>query len=210
MAEEEPKAGKKAVTFSPEQTALINEMFEARFKDSKRPEGNLNSAISMYNMRDPKSIDNVIVSRFDGKWVLGFKNLQMDPYKKAPNYIRYGVEPIRKLAREPYITLLLSLDGKTIEEKEVLHVDYMEYRDRKQIPVVKCNIKETVHDHGILGANSQFGYAVNDKGNAETRPTILAQSKSVERSFVVKLDKFDADGNADGDFEYEFITDFLG
>lgn len=209
MADEEIKKEKKSVTFSAEQIELIDQMFEARLKDSKvRPD--TPNGISVYNIRDPKKIESVIVSRFDAKWVLGFKNLQNDPYKKTPKYIRYGVEPIRKLANEPYVTLLLSDDGKNITEKEVLLVDYMEYRDRKNIPVVECKVKEIIHDHGVLGGSSQFAVAVNDKGNPEARPTILAQSKSEERRFVLNLQKFDAQGNEDGEFQHEFITDFLG
>lgn len=206
---DEPKAGKKAVTFSPEQIDLIDQMFEARIKSSKGT-ASPNNAISMYNIRDPKRIDTVKVNRFDAKWVLGFKNLQKDPYKKAPNYLRYGVEPTRKLQNEPYVTLLLSSDGKDIEEKEVLLVDYMAYKDGKNIPVIKCNVKEVINNHGILGQSGQFAVAVNEKGNPESRPTIAAESKSEIRTFEVKLPIFDESGNEDGEFEYEFSTDFLG
>lgn len=214
MAEEKPKKAegtepKPPVTFSPEQIALIDKMFEERTKSmTQRPDKP--NAISMYNIRDPKKIETVKVSRFDAKWVIGFKNLQNDPFKKMPKYLRYGVEPIRKLPNEPYVTLLLSNDGKEIIEKELLLVDYMEYRDQKDVPVVKCNIQEVINDHGVLGSSSQFAIAVNDKGNPEARPTILQQSKSEIRTFDVKLPTFDAQGEPDGEFDYTFSTDFLG
>jgi len=191
------------VTFSPEQIKQIDKMMAERMKSvESRQSENPNNPISLYNLRDPKSIDTVKVSRFDAKWVLGFKNLQNDPYKKTPKYLRYGVEPIRKLPNEPYVTLLLSADGKKIEEKEVLLLDYMENREKIDIPVIKCEVKTIINDHGILGAVGSYGVAVNEKGNPESRPTYKMESKSEERVFTVKLPEFD--------FEVEFITDFLG
>jgi len=190
------------VTFSPEQIKMIDKMMAERLKSvESRQTENPNNAVSLYNLRDPKSIETVKVSRFDAKWVLGFKDLQNDPYKKTPKYLRYGVEPIRKLPNEPYVTLLLSSDGKKIEEKEVLLLDFVENREKVDIDVIKCDVKTIIHDHGILGATGSFGVAINEKGNPETRPTYKMESKSEERVFTVKLPGFD--------IESEFITDFL-
>lgn len=214
MAKEKDPAAVPSTAFTPDQIAVVTKMME-ELKTSlqsgpDRSKNNPNSPISVYNLRDPKTIESVKVSRFNAKWVLGFKNLQSDPYKKTPKYLRYGVEPIRKLHNEPYVTLLLSADGKNIEEKEVLLLDYMENREVVDIKVLNVEVKPVVHDHGVLGATGQFAIAVNDKGAPESRPTILAQSKSEERKFTVKLPEFDTEGNETDGFEHTFITDFLG
>lgn len=202
-----PNVPPPAVTFSKEQIDMIEAMFKSRIDSIKDSLGGSkdspNSAISMYNLRDPKEIKTVKVNRFDGKWVIGFKDLQTDPYKKhIPKYLRYGIEPIRKLNNEPYVTLLLSNDGKEVVEKEVLLVDYVEYRDQVNVPVIKIEIKEKINDHGILGSSDGFAIAVDEKGKPENRPTILAQSKTVDRIFTVQLEGFDKPS--------VFITDFLG
>ena len=199
----EAKETKAPVTFTPDQIELVNKMLEERIKGLNTKQDNPNSPVSLYNMRDPKEIKTVSVSRFDGKWVIGFKNLQTDTFKKhIPLYLRYGINVERKLNREPYVTLLLSTDGKKIEEKEVMLIDYMEYRDKVNVPVIKVNTKEVIHDHGILGRTGQFAVAIDDKGNPESRPTIMAQSKTVERTFEVQLEGFEDTTT--------FITDFLG
>ncbi len=202
---EGPKQPMESVTFTPAQIDLINKMLGEQaksLKDSLARPDSPNSAISLYNQRDPKEIKTVKVSRFDAMWVVGFKDLQNDPYKKTPKYLRYGIEPIRKLTNEPYVTLRLSADGKTFVEKELLLIDYMENRDTVNVPVKNIEMKEVIHDHGVLGQSGQFAVAIDDKGKPESRPTILAQSKSVERIFTVHLDGFDEDTT--------FITDFLG
>lgn len=200
--------------FTPSQIAVVQKMMEdlkaSMMAAPDRSANNPNSPISVYNLRDPKTIETVKVSRFDAKWVLGFKNLQADPYKKTAKYLRYGVEPIRKLHNEPYVTLQLSMDGEHIEEKEVLLLDYMENREVQDIKVVDVKVEPKIHDHGVLGASSQFAIAVNSKGEPEARPTILAQSKSEIRTFTVKLPEFNAAGDQTGEFEHVFITDFLG
>lgn len=200
-----PDPAQTVPEFTKAQIELVNKMLEERLSaamSGMQKNTSPNSPISLYELRDPKEIQTVKVSRFDAKWVLGFKNLQKDPYKKFPQYNRYGVDPIRKLNREPYITLFLSIDGKEIEEREVLHVDYMEHRDREDVKVVKCVEKVVIHDHGILGSVNNFAVAIDDKGKVENRPTIAAQSKTIERVFTVQLPEFE--GTTD------FITDFLG
>lgn len=196
------------VSFTPEQMAVIERMIERRASyngqevSSARPQG-----ISMYNLRDPKKIEAVMMSRFDAKWVVGFKNLQKDPYKKTPSYLRYGPEPIRKLPNEPYITLLLSEDGKKIEEKEVLLLDYMENREKIEVPVVDIKVKEVIHDHGVLGSSGEYAGAVDidpkTGRNVNVKPqTILQQSKTEDRTFIVQVPDFAE--------PLSIIADFLG
>jgi hypothetical protein len=191
-AEKKAKASESTVTFSTEQLDVINKMLEERMSMVKsQTTENPNNGVSVYNLRDPKSIENVMVSRFDGKWVIGFKNLQQDIYKKnIPLYLRYGVDPIRKLPNEPYVTLLLTNDGKDIEEKEVLLITYMENRSKEMIPVLEIRLDEKIHDHGILGRSSQYAVAYGDNNKPAERTTILAQSKSEVRTFKVHLEGF--------------------
>ena len=119
-AAEEIKAS--TVTFSQEQLEIVQKMIEA----SKGGAGNARTTISRYtDVRDPKKIQNVKVSRFDGKYVLGFKDLNKDPYRKEPKYSENKFDIHRKLDNQPFITLLLSEDGKEVEEKEVSLIDYM-------------------------------------------------------------------------------------
>lgn len=202
---ETPRTGgrtgtKSSVTFSADQIAIIKQMLEDRMKSVRGSQKSPN-AISLYDLRDPKNIETVKVARFDAKWVIGFKDIQNDPMKKTPKYLRYGVEPIRKLSNEPYITLILSDDGKKKVEKEVLLVDFMEYRERIDCKVLSHREREVINDHGILGQQNNYGIAIDDKGKAESRPTILAQSKSVIRFFTVQPEGFIE--------PMEFTTDFL-
>ena len=153
MADEEKKP-KKAVVFSPEQMSAIDEMFKNFQKDSKSSRSP-NEAVSMYGLRDPKTISSVKVSRFDGHWVVGFKNQQTDPYKKTPKYYKIGIDPIRKLFNEPFVTLLLSDDGEKIEEKEVMLVTYLENRDTANLDVLEIKKTPHIYDHGILGSSGR-------------------------------------------------------
>lgn len=201
-------SAKPPVTFTPEQIDVISQMFKehtASVQNSGR-RGDSPNAVSMYNVRDSKSIETVKVNRFDNgtgmKWVIGYKNLQNDKYKKTPKYLRYGIDPIRKLHNEPYITLLLSDNGEETVEKEVMLVDYMQNRDQKDIPVVNIKIESVINDHGVLGSRGEYAGLINEKGNLEARPTILAQSKSEIRVFTVQLPDFPT--------TTDFSTDFLG
>ncbi len=189
------------VTFTAEQLAVINQLMDQAVKNNSGA-SSPNNPISMYNIRDPKKIETVNVKRFGPKFVVGFKNLQNDPFKKIPKYYKAGVDPIRKLTNEPYVVLLLSDNGVDIEEKEVLLVDYMNERENYVAKVLEVKEKETIHDHGILGQRSDnMGMAVDSKGLPEPRTTVLAQSKTTERSFVVQLPGFET--------TTEFISDFL-
>lgn len=185
------------VSFSSEQLSVVNKMIQEAIKGNASP----NDPVSVYNLRDPKKIETVNVRRFEAKFVVGFKNVQKDPMKAKPKYITLDVDPIRKLTQEPYITLLLSDDGVDIEERKVLLVDYMANRDVYQADVLEIRDKEIIHDHGILGNRGAMGIAVNEKYEAEPRPTMKAQSKSIQRSFVVQLPGFKE--------KSVFISDFL-
>lgn len=203
---DENKTTEPAVNFSPEQIKAIDALFEKRLKainrstsqsaDEQRPAG-----ISMYNLRDPKKIEAVRVSRFDGKWVIGWKDLQNDPYKKTPKYLDYGVAMYddRKFTNEPFITLLLSDDGEKIEEKRVLLLDYMQNREKdqpiNQIPVKDIRVVTIIEDHGILGSSAGFAGAVDvdprtGRNVNVDRTAILQQSKREERYFTIAIPGF--------------------
>lgn len=191
---------KQNVTFTEEQLAVINEMMNKVVSETKT--SSPNSPISLYNLRDPKTIETVNVRRFEGKFVVGFANHQNDPFKKTPKYNYNGVDPVRKLPNEPYVTLLLSTDGETIDKRDVLLVDYLNERELFVAKVLDVKKKEVINDHGILGrVGGDYGIAVDSKGIPESRPTIAAQSKTIELSFVVQLPGFKT--------TTEFISDFL-
>ncbi len=189
--------GEEEVSFSSKQMDIVNKMIQDAIKGTANP----NDPISVYDMRDPKKIETVNVRRYDAKFVMGFENFQKDPMKAKPRYITLDVDPIRKLPNEPYLTLLLSADGKTIEKRKVMLVDYMAQRDVYVAKVLEVKEKEIIRDHGILGNRGSMGIAVDEKYNPEPRLTMKAQTKSVERSFVVQLPEFSG--------TTEFISDFL-
>src|ERR1035437_6104589 len=141
------KATEDAVTFSPEQMALIEKIILS--KESKTVNGR--EAISRFsNTRDPKEIVTCPIYRFDGKFVIGFKDYNQDPYRKEPRYYDLKLDVNRRLADQPFVTLLLSTDGKNIEEKEVPCVDYTRKRMKVMIekPNFKIVSKERIEDHG--------------------------------------------------------------
>lgn len=196
----EEKVG--AVTFSAEQLAAVNALIEKAVRSSRQDDDSGNKAISVYGMRDPKTIETVNVRRFDGKFVIGFKNHQKDSFKKEPQYIVYKPDPIRKLNREPYITLILS-DGKETEEREVLLIDYYEQRrDSYQAKVVDIKVEKIIDDHGRLGTTPGMAKEVDASGKPIIRNTIKAESMREKRTFLVELPGFDK--------PVEFLDDFKG
>lgn len=191
---------KENVTFSPEQLAVVNDLIAKSVRSSSR-EGQ-NSAISVYGQRDPKSIESVNVKRMFGKFVVGFKNLQNDPMRMdVPKYLRYGVDPFRKLDNQPFITLLLSNDGEEIEEKEVLLTDY--YRDREtfQAKVVEIKVNKDIQDHGLLGRSGNMAREVDDKGRLVMHSAVKAESVKETRTYFAELPGFNK--------PVEFNQDFL-
>jgi hypothetical protein len=200
---EEDKKSEDQVTFTEEQLQIVNKLIEKGVARSKEISGSTNSdGISVYGQRDPKSVDTVNVKRYDGKFVVGFKNLQKDPMKKdTPKYIRYDFDPVRKLNEQPFITLLLSDNGKDIEEKEVSLGDYYRNREYFQADVVEMKEEEVVQDHGILSSSGDMAREIDDKGQPVRRSNVKAQTRRIERRFVVDLPGFKD--------KVEFISDFL-
>lgn len=194
---EKEKIVKSDVAFTSEQMSIIQKMLD-EVKSNSRSGA---ESISVYNARDPKSIETVNVRRIDGKFVVGLKNHNKDPFKKKPQYCIYKGIPERGLLNEPFVTLILSDDGKTFEEKEMSLIDYVSQRDKIKCDVVKIEVKEIIVDHGILGSTGEYAIAVDSKGLPEARPTILAQVKHEERVFHVTVPGFEQ--------PYQFITDFL-
>lgn len=197
-AAEEIKAS--TVTFSQEQLEIVQKMIEA----SKGGGGNARTTISRYtDVRDPKKIQNVKVSRFDGKYVLGFKDLNKDPYRKEPKYSENKFDIHRKLDNQPFITLLLSEDGKEVEEKEVSLIDYMNNRTQVECKVKEIESKEIIEDKGVLGRQGSGGYAtaIDANGNIEKPIAIKAEVKRVERVYHVEIPEFNK--------PVEFIEAFL-
>lgn len=194
MAKEQEE---KEAKFTPEQLAIVNDMIAKSVRSSSIEK---DSAVSVYGQRDPKSIETVNVKRMLGKFVLGFKDVQNDPLKKVPKYIKYQFDPIRKLNDQPYITLILSSDGKDIEEKEVIISDYYNQRDSFQAKVVDIKIEKTVQDHGYLGSSS-VAREIDGKGNILNRVKVKAESVKEVRTFYVELPGFSE--------PVKFIEDFL-
>ena len=195
---EEIKAS--TVTFSTEQLELVQKMIEA----SKGSSGNARTTISRYtDVRDPKKVEKVKVSRFDGKFVLGFKNLNTDPYRKDPKYSENKFDAHRKLDAQPFVTLLLSENGSDISEKEVSLIDYMNNRTQVECKVKNIETTEIIDDKGILGRQGTGGYAsaVDELGNPEKPIAIKAEVKRVERVFHVEIPGFSK--------PVEFIEAFL-
>lgn len=172
----------KDVTFTPEQMEVIQKLIQSN-------KGNVNEPLSVYNKRDKTKIETVNVSRFDGKYVIGFKNLQNDPYDKTPRYFQEKLDIKRKLPDQPFVTLILS-DGKETEEKEVSLIDYMNYRKKIPMKVVHIEKKEIIEDKGILGRNAEMGQAIDEYGNPERGTAVKAEFKRVEMVFYVDIPGF--------------------
>jgi|SRR6187551_2751 len=191
------------VAFTAEQMMVIQQMLDDVKKDnrdSRRPD-----AVSMYNLRDPKSIESVWVKRIDGMYVMGYKNFQNDPFKKdKPKYYVLKKDEARGLNQEPFVTVRLQADENSeVIEKEMSLVDLVTEgkRNRVEAKVVEIKEKEVVLDHGILGSKGEYAGEVDDKNKPIVRATVLAQTKHTERIFYVKLEGFSK--------PVEFIADFL-
>ncbi len=191
-----PVSRKDVTPLSPDQMEMVNEMIANAMKVGKESGG----AVSVYNIRDPKSIKTVKVKRIMGKFVIGFKNLQDDPFKTNALYIAYKPDMIRKLDRQPWITLILS-DGKNEEEKELLLSDYYHNRDFYEADVLDIEVTDIVESHGVLGSRGMYAGTVDENGNVMSAPKIKAETKRQEKVFIVKLPGFDK--------PVRFISDYL-
>jgi len=192
---EEESKSQSNVTFTPEQMEVINKLINAQANRGS------SEAVSVYNKRDIKKIETVNVSRFDNKFVIGFKNLNNDAYDTTPRYYEEKLDVVRKLPNQPFVTLILS-DGKETQEKDVALVDYVNYRKKMQCNVVKIEDKEIIEDHGLLGrTGSDIAGMVDDSGRPVTPIAVRAESKRVIRTYYIEVPGFDK--------PVEFIEDFL-
>ena len=192
--DDEKKTGEgikaSTVSFTPEQLDLVQKMIEA-----SKSSDNTRGVISRYtDVRDSKSVDNVNVSRFDGKFVIGFKDLNTDPYKKAARYSESKFDIKRKLNDQPFVTLLLSTgdDAKT-EEKEVSLVEYMDNREKVECKVSSIKESVIIDDKGLLGRQSAGGISagsVDDDGNFLKPVSVRAEVKRIERVIMVEVPGF--------------------
>jgi len=174
------------VPFTESQMAVVQKMIE----DTKASQSN-GGAISVYGKRDPRVITHVKVSVFDGKFVIGFKDLQNNPYVNIPKYSSVKTDINRKLNNQPFVTLLLSNDGVEIEEREVSLIDFMDSRGRVELEVLKMEKKENIKDHGLLGRpGGSFASGLNDEGGTLSKQSIKAESKELIMKFYVQPEGF--------------------
>lgn len=179
--------------FTPEQMELVQQLINSN-KSATNERGN--QAISRFtDVRDPKELLSCPVYRFDEKFVLGFKDHNNDPYRKAPKYSVAKFDINRKLPDQPFVTLLLSSDGKEIIEREVPLIDYMNNRTKIMIdkPNFEVKMREVIQDHGIIGraGGGTFADDIGSNGVPIATAHVKAETKTVERTFVVKLPGFD-------------------
>jgi len=185
-----PKTGftpeQSAVTFTPEQMEIIQQIVK---QSSARGSG---QPISVYGQRDPRKIQTVKVSNFDGKFVVGFKDLNTNPYKKEPKYSVMKQDLIRGFTKpEPFVTLLLSSNGTDIEELTLPLVDFMDQRMKIEVPVIHMEEKEVIEDHGLLGQrNDEMAIGLDDSGKPLQRIAIKQESKKVIQKFYVQIPGF--------------------
>lgn len=188
------------VSFSPEQMDYIQNLIA----QSKEPNNERGQAISMFsNIRNPKEIMSVPMYRFDGKWMIGYKNLNKDPYRKMPKYYELKFDLNRKLSDQPYVTLLLSEDGKEITEKEVLVLDYINNRTRVNIEKGNFSIieKDLISDHGILGrSNGTFADDYSSPTQMATPVKIKMETKTIVRTFIINVPGFEQPVEMIGEF----------
>ena len=191
---DEIKKTKNDVTFTPEQMEKIQELIMGSKNEKDVNSGR--QAISRFsNTRDPKEIVTCPIYRFDGKFVIGFKDYNKDPYRKQPRFYDLKLDLNRKLADQPFVTLLLSNDGKEIEEKEVPVVDYT--RQRMKVGIEKPNFKivekQRLEDHGIIapGGGGTFAQEMTSTGQFVQPTLVKSESKHIDRTFIINLPGFD-------------------
>ena len=174
------------VGFTEEQLRAVKRMIE-----EQKSESNSNDAVSVYGKKDFRVLTNVKVSIFNGKFVIGFVNLQNNKYDARPKYSVMKTDIVRKLNNQPFLTLMLSNDGEDIEQLEVALIDYVDNRTRMSLPIIKQETEEVITDHGLLGhPGGNFASGVNKEGWALSRQSIKAESKEVIRTFYVQPEGF--------------------
>jgi len=173
------------VPFNADQMEIIQQMIK------QGQQRGVNEPLSVYGQRDPRQISTVKVSNFNGKFVVGFKDLNTNPFKKEPKYSIEKADPSRNLKKEPHVVLILSSNGTDMEELEVPLVDFMDQRMRIEVPVVHMEKVEVIKDHGVLGRiGNDVAFAVDDNGKPLQRVALKAESKEVIMKFYVQLPGF--------------------
>lgn len=190
LTQEEGTSNKRAsqdVSFTPEQLAIVQQLIAESKATSKK-----DNRISVYGARDPREITHVKVSMFDGKFVIGFKDFQTNPYAKEKKL--YQEKPLaeRGLPKQPFVTLILSDQEGEVSEQEVALIDYMNYRSQIEFPIEKMEKREIIKDHGILGkVGANVAAGIDAEGKALSKLSLKAESKQLEMVFYVKLPGFD-------------------
>ena len=170
------------------------------------------SGFSLYDMRDPRTIQTVNVKRFAGndgatKFVVAFKDFQNDKFKKTPKYTVMQFDPVTGKNSQPFVTLILSdgsedENGKLItEEKEVRLIDYVEYRERFDAKVLNTEKRSVVKSFGILGGHAMAS-EVDAKGMKVSYPNVNKETKEDVMIFHVELPGFSK--------PVEFLNDPVG
>jgi len=192
--DETKKEKKSNVTFSPEQMDEIQKLILGSKNDKDVSNGR--EAISRFtNTRDPKEIVTCPIYRFDGKFVIGFEDYNKDPYRKQPKYYDLKLDIHRKLADQPFVTLLLSNDGKEIEKKEVPVIDYVTKRIKVIIekPNFTIENRTRIEGNGIIapGGGGTFAAEMASNGQFVQPALVKMETKHVDRTFIINLPGFD-------------------
>jgi hypothetical protein len=186
------KQNTENVVFSPEQMEVVQALIAQSRDVSTKKE---REAISRFtNTRNKKEIMSVPIYQFDGKFVIGFKDLNKNPYRKTAKYCELKLDIHRKLADQPFVTLLLSSDGEDIEEKEVSLIDYMGNREKVIIekPNFEITTEEVIEDHGIVGkgGGGTFAAEIDGSGRTVTPMLVKAETKLERRTYKINLPGF--------------------
>lgn len=184
MAKETTTKKKTALEkITPEMLEAIKELLAQKKDDGKE-------GMSIYSdVRDPKKIETARIKRIDGMFVIGFKDVNDDPYETRPRYTTEEPYLGRGLKREPHITLLLSKDGETVIEKKMAHIDYMTYRKELTVPVIEVIKKEIIEDGGLLGVR-RGAVTLGEDGRPTSRVAVRKEVRREELSLVLDVPGF--------------------
>lgn len=178
---------KSTQTITPEMMDAIKSILAQEKANDKNRD---NSFSVLTDVRDPKKIEQVRIKRLDGKFVVGFKDYNTDPFRKTPRYTINKMHLERKLPNEPFITLILSTDGETFEEKELPHVDYMNYREDFPVDVIEVKKHQIIENKGLITQNPSMAYEVDNKGQMINSGMIRQEVVREEISFIIQLPGF--------------------
>jgi len=174
---------KEDTQFSQEQLAAIAQIVQKSATKS-------NESVSVYDQRDNKAIETVNVKKFDGEYVIAYKDLNKDPASKKQKYTEVELDIFTKKNTE-YITLILS-DGKNEREMKVRLSDLMaERHNRYQAKVLNIEVKKIIDQHGLLGKTGMAN-DIDGSGKVISGPAVKAESLREERVFIVEIPGFAA------------------